>query len=451
MQIRPKIGVAREVEVPVDAGLEAGSLKLRRIRMRNTEGPFSTLLTALCLLSTAYHFAAPGMARAQLGVETLSPSSKISILTIVPGDEVYSLFGHTAIRIQDPEQGIDHTYNYGTFEFGDPVSFVARFAYGNLDYILSETSFPRMLAYYRDVARRPVIEQVLNLTHRQRLKIFEHLERNARPENRAYRYDFLFDNCSTRVRDAFHDRLDSLRFSSESVPDATFRHLLDRYAPHRPFLNFGWDLLLGPAVDRQAEAWETMFLPYYLMSAADSAVVTRGDLSEPFVASKDTLFWIEGRGIQDASAPWPSIVMWGIFWIGLSITILQRSGGWSGLARWFDAVLFAVVGLAGLIMLLMWTISLHAVTHQNWNLMWAWPTHLIAALPLLQGRRGVWLRSYLIAAALLATTALLGWAFWPQELPAAAIPLVLLLALRSAWRVFGTGVLRVRTARATAS
>src|SRR5690606_20229754 len=114
---------------------------------------------------------------------------------------------------------------------------------------------------------------------------------------------------------------------------------------------------------------------------------TRGDISEPFVARKDTLFWIEGRGIQDAVAPWPSIVMWGVFWLGLSITIVQRSGGWSGLARWFDATLFAIVGLAGLVMLLMWTVSLHAVTHQNWNLIWAWPTHMIAAIPLGRARQ----------------------------------------------------------------
>src|SRR5690606_37400248 len=102
-------------------------------------------------------------------------SASISILTILPGDEVYSMFGHTAIRVQDPEQGIDHTYNYGTFDFGNPISFVIRFAYGDLDYILSDTSFPRMLAFYRDVAGRPVIEQELNLSHPQRMKVFEFL------------------------------------------------------------------------------------------------------------------------------------------------------------------------------------------------------------------------------------------------------------------------------------
>lgn len=408
----------------------------------------SAMRSALALMLA---LSTPALTQAQLGLERLSPSSTVSILTILPGDEIYSMFGHTAIRVQDPEQAVDHTYNYGTFAFGNPLVFTARFAYGNLDYILSETSFPRMFAFYRDVAKRPIIEQTLNLSHAQRQKLFEFLERNARPENRAYRYDFLFDNCSTRVRDALYEQLDSLQYATNTVPEATFRHLLDPYAADRPFLDFGWDLLLGSPVDRQAESWETMFLPLYLMAAIDSATINVGTVQEPFVASKDTLFWIEGRDLPQASAPWPSIVMWAIFWAGLSITIMQRTGGWLVLGRWFDALLFGIVGIAGLLMLLMWVVSLHSVTNYNWNLLWAWPTHLIAGVVLAKRGAATWMRAYLVGAVLFTTSALLGWILLPQELPVAAIPIVLLLGLRSAWRAFGKDAHREQTVRAAAS
>lgn len=406
--------------------------------------------TAILLL-VLVSLAQPRHASAQLGADTLSASSTISVLTILPGDEVYSMFGHTAIRVQDPEQGIDHTYNYGTFDFGNPIVFVGQFSYGNLDYILSDTAFRSVLSFYRDVARRPIIEQVLNLTLQQRLKVFEFLEWNARPENRAYRYDFLFDNCSTRVRDLFYNELDSLQYATDTVPEATFRHLLDPYAADRPFLDFGWDLLMGTQVDRLASEWETMFLPLYLMAAVDSATIQRNGQPHPFVAKKDTLFWVEGRDMPDSTAPWPSIVLWGVFWIGLSLTILQRSGAWQRAGAMFDGILFLVVGLAGTVMLLMWLVSLHSVTDNNWNLLWAWPTHLVVAFVIGRSNSPVWLRAYLIAHVILTTTALLGWILWPQELPVAAIPVVLLLALRSAWRVFGTGVHRGQTAPAATS
>lgn len=384
-------------------------------------------------------------AAARLPTDTLSESATISILTILPGDEIYSMFGHTAVRVRDPQQDIDQTYNYGTFDFGNPVFFAFTFAYGQLDYFLSDTSFPRIVRFYRDVARRPIIEQVLNLDHAQRVAIFRFLKWNALPENRGYRYDFLYDNCSTRVRDAFYDRFGSLRFHAPP-PGTTFRRMLDPYSVDRPFLDFGWDLLMGTPMDRDAPAWDGMFLPDYLMLAADSATIERDGERVPFVARKDTLFWIPGRSDPGASAPWPSIVMWAFFAAGFALAAHQRTGGAPRFGAWFDATLFGIVGVAGLMMLFMWFVSLHSVTMYNWNLLWAWPAHLVAAVAFARRSEPRWLRGYLIAAVILAMTTLLGWTLWPQELHSASIPLILLIALRSAWHAFGTAVPRARTA-----
>ena len=249
------------------------------------------ILLAASLLVVAQQ---PENARGQARDVRLTDASEVSLITILPGDQIYSLFGHTAIRVQDPGLGLDRTYNYGTFDFGNPFTFSLKFAYGDLNYFLSDASFQRVLPFYRDVARRPIVEQTLNLTLREREELFGFLQWNALPENRAYRYDFLFDNCSTRPRDAFYEHVSDLHFPA-AVRDHTFRRLLDPYVTHLPWLDFGWDLLLGAPVDREAAAWEHMFLPLELMALADAATIERPSGAEPFVARTDTLFWIEGR------------------------------------------------------------------------------------------------------------------------------------------------------------
>ncbi|MBT8399344.1 MAG: DUF4105 domain-containing protein, partial [Rhodothermia bacterium] len=133
--------------------------------------------------------------------DRLSESSRISLVTVMPGDAVHSLFGHSAIRVSDPDRGLDLSYSYGTFNFDDDF-FVAKFALGRMDYYLSVAYWRNALKLYRDIEERPAVEQVLDLTHEERERLFDFLQTNAREENRYYRYDFLFDNCSTRIRDA---------------------------------------------------------------------------------------------------------------------------------------------------------------------------------------------------------------------------------------------------------
>ena len=388
---------------------------------------------ACCVLAvTALSIARAEEAATQPLEDTLFAPSQISVLTILPGDQVYSLFGHSAFRVFDPDSGLDRVYNYGTFEFGNPIVFAARFAYGKLDYYLSTTPFSRTLRYYREVEHRPIIEQVLNLTTEERARLFSFLEWNALPENRVYRYDFLFDNCSTRIRDALFDYTPGLRLGSLGEGPPSFRRMLDPYGAERPMLGLGWDLLMGVPVDRRPEAWERMFLPVDLMTALEEAIVVRGSDTEPIAAARDTLFWIQGRGMPDPGLPWPSMLGWLVFAAGLLITVRERTRG-PLYGRWFDVTLFWIVGLVGTLVAFMWLLTLHSVTLYNWNVLWAWPPHLVAAIGLARPRRWRWLRGYLTAYAVVSAVFLLGWTLWPQGLHVAVIPLVLVLLLRSAW------------------
>ena len=130
----------------------------------------------------------------------LSPESEVSILTIGQGDELYSSFGHSALLISDPQLHVQNVYNYGTFSFDN--DFYAKFTKGQLDYMLSVS--PLQIEYYSWTAaeNRDVVQQVLDLNLDEKNKLYNFLEKNALPENRVYRYNYFYDNCSNRLDSA---------------------------------------------------------------------------------------------------------------------------------------------------------------------------------------------------------------------------------------------------------
>lgn len=184
--------------------------------------------------------------------QKLSPETQVSLLTISPSGELYSTFGHSAIRISDPAQMIDQNYNYGTFNFNAP-GFYMKFLRGYLNYqISSYNSYVEMEYWNRE--NRLITEQVLNLSLSQKQKLFDFLQNNLKPENREYRYKFFTDNCSTRLRDVLQIACgDSLIFDHRLNPDSTYRQWVDKYANknHLEWADFGMDLALGTGSDQK--------------------------------------------------------------------------------------------------------------------------------------------------------------------------------------------------------
>lgn len=364
--------------------------------------------------------------------DSLSEQSEITMVTILPGDPVYTMFGHSALRVHDPVQDVDRLYNYGTFDFDDPF-FIPKFAYGHLRYFLSVASYPGAVQVYKQQGR-PVIEQHLNLTAEQRNALYHFLQTNAQPENRYYQYDFFFDNCSTRIRDAMELALgDAVTFADQPDPDRSFRHLLDPYAADRPLLDLGFDLGLGTPADRSPSPREAMFLPEQLLDAFNHATINRDGTSQPLVTQTDTTFWISGYTSTPSSFDWPTTLAWLFLGLTLGWTAWQattgRPPGEAG-----DALFLAVVGLIGVAVFFLWFISEHMVTQNNWNLLWAWPTHLFAAAAILRRPKSQMLHVYLGATALSTAVIALGWTWLPQDLHAAVFPFVLALGVRSGWR-----------------
>ena len=397
-------------------------LQTKRCRL-----PRTPLLALIALLSLSAFITPVHSVYAQ-APDTLSDEARISLVTVLPGDDLYSAFGHSALRVHDPVQGIDWTYNYGTFDFGSPVTFVPAFAYGRLDYFLSVQPYARAVRYYWLVEERPILEQPLALTAAQRQAIFRFLQTNALPENRFYRYDFFFDNCSTRLRDVLEVALgDEVRFAWPDSTLPSFRRLLDPYLTDQPGLDAGMDLLLGLPADRPATPREATYLPVVLLEATTHAQIRTASGWQPLAPRVDTVAWSAERAAPSSALPWPHLVGWTLFAAILALSWRARQR--DAVLR-ADVWLFGLAGLVGLVLLFLWLVSEHAVTDLNPDLLWAWPTHLIAAVYLARKRHNRIVRGYLTFAAVGTLGVVLTWSLWPYLHPA-FLPVALALALRA--------------------
>lgn len=357
-------------------------------------------------------------------VPVLSDSARISLMTVSPGSELYSVFGHSAVRVYDPITRINRVYNYGTFDFDQP-NFYLNFCRGKLLYALDVESY-RNFEYGNLHDLRWMEEQVLNLNGEQRQRIFSLLQTNALPENKDYKYDFFYDNCATRIRDLVKETFfHQITFDSSGLkPGVTMRQLLKPYLKNYPWTDFGIDLILGLAADRKALAEDYMFLPDHLR---DLVGATKLDGKTPLVRAEHLIpeYKIDQPAFTPGFLDRPLWVMSFIALMGLLSMANRRT------ERIFDTIFWFVLGLAGLVIALLWFATEHTATKTNLNLFWALPTHLLFFW---RRSKSEFVENYFTGAAILAALMLVFWAWIPQALPVAAIPLVVLVVVKGIWR-----------------
>lgn len=307
--------------------------------------------------------------------QQLSPSATVSIITCNPGKDVYSMYGHTAIRVSDPEQRIDAVFNYGVFSFETP-NFMYRFAKGQTDYLMISQRFGSFLPEYQE-DKRSVYEQVLNLSPEGKNKLFNALLENAKPENREYRYNFFIDNCATRVRDMIERNAGvSVRFT-DNRPTESFRDLIKKFHHSFRWIDLGIDLLVGKKADEPVSAYGQMFLPEYLQNQFAKAEITVDGKSQPLVLETRTLLEFPNTKLN-SDLPWPAIFFGCIFLIIAAISVrgyLQKKK-----TDWLDYWLLSLSGISGLIIGWFTLYSEHPAMSPNYNLLWAFPANLFFVL-----------------------------------------------------------------------
>lgn len=216
-------------------------------------------------------------------------SIRLSLLTCAPGEEIYSLFGHTAIRYENPSQGIDVVFNYGLFSFNTP-NFIFRFSLGETDYQLGATDYERFAAEYAFFGRS-VWQQTLNLTDEEKTELIRLLQENYRPENRVYRYNFFYDNCATRPRDKIEESIAGKVIYPAEPQDGslTFRDIVHQYCKGHPWARFGIDLCIGSEADQPITQRQMMFAPFYLMDAFDGAQIKSDSIQRPLITDRKSV------------------------------------------------------------------------------------------------------------------------------------------------------------------
>ena len=297
----------------------------------------------------------------------------VSLLTAWPGPEVYQLCGHSAIRIRGAE--VDSVWNYGVFDFDEP-NFVYRFVKGETDYML--VGYPTMwfMPEYLSEGRK-VLEQDLNLTQDEAWKLRSLLQTEALPQNRTYRYNYVNDNCATRITDRLAQATDARLIFPDTIAYGTFRREMRAFHRDYPWYQFGIDLALGSGLDRELRANEEMFVPTVMSDRYAGAMLSDG---RRLVSDTRQLMPDSGHATLPAT-PW---YLTPNFWSAICFILMAAFSvfmAWKRrILRWLYCLWFAIIGLGGCIIAFLVFASDHEATSPNMLLLWLNPLQLIVVV-----------------------------------------------------------------------
>jgi hypothetical protein len=327
--------------------------------------------------------------------------------------------------VQDREKGIDWIYNYGTFNFNTP-NFYSKFARGKLLYSLSKQRFENFLYTY-ELENRWVKEQVLDINATERNEVFSFLENNYKPQNRDYKYDFLMENCSTKIPEVLKSTLGQDLVYINYLQDShrSFRDLIQENLIRNSWSSFGIDLALGAVIDREADYQQYMFLPEYVFHQLEQTTVD----GRPIVSRERTIldYRLQNRGNYFTSSP--------LFWFGLlflfTATITYIDFRNQVRSRVLDFILFLFTGLAGCLMVFLWFFTDHTATAMNLNVFWAFPINLVLAYYVVRYKHlPAWSAPFLVILLAFLLIAVLVWALGIQYFSPVVSVLLLSLGLR---------------------
>lgn len=372
-----------------------------------------------------------GIARAEL----VDSAVTVSLVTCSPGQEAYSLYGHTALRVRGSKPlPYDVVFNYGVFDFNAP-NFVGRFVLGKTDYMVVPCDFYVFLSEY--AARGSyVVEQVLNLRPYEADTLARALWTNCQTENATYRYNFFINNCTTKARDMVEAHIDGSVVYPVHRPRYTYRQLVHNYTKDYPWSEVGNDLLLGADADTLLSVRAEMFLPINMMHYADSAMIraSRGGY-RPLVKETCELVSVDPEAQRREREAQPSFPLtphklgWLLFALSLVVALWElyrRKLLWVA-----DAVTLSVQGLMGIIVAIMVMFSTHPTVGSNWQVWVLNPLPLVFLWWVIKADRNMARHPYHVVAMSVLLVALCLPSLVPQTFSALYMPLTLVFLTRS--------------------
>ncbi len=341
---------------------------------------------------------------------TLSDETKINLLTCTAGDAIYTKFGHTAIHVSDPQNDIDLVFNYGAFSFYAD-NFYYKFVKGETDYQLGINIMENFRQEY-DRTHRQIFTQELNLSQAEKQAIFDALIKNYKPENRIYRYNFVFDNCATRPYYLIEKTLQKEILAPQfDTRQDTYRDIITRYTGADSWLQFGIDLIFGENADCIMTPHERLFLPEELMNRFSEGQFAGEQGVQKIIKSESVGVFADAARGSFVKSPYliiVALVLLNLLAMFFEICLRRRN-------YIVEIVLSFVLGVLGIVGTYLSFFSEHPLVQDNYNLLFMNPFFLVIFVLLLfpQGRR-IYQKIELPLLAYF-MLALLIWLFSPQD------------------------------------
>jgi hypothetical protein len=357
-----------------------------------------------------------------------SNDTTVYLLTCGPGTETYSVYGHSALRIVIPEKHIDTVYNWGVFEFDAP-NFVWKFAKGRLDYMVIGESLKGFLESYF-FEQRYVYSQRINIDASEVRMLVGLINENMKPENVKYRYDFFYDDCTTRIRDLLEKAIgENLKYPPEEKGKLpSFRDMVGKYQSPYPWYKFGVDLIMGSTADKKVSFRDRMFLPLDMMEELSKTHVYRSGKMIPLLQNPVVLVDIESPVVKKMFLVSPPVVFTLVIILVLILTALTKS---RKIIKIMDLIIYLVFSVLSVLMIFFNFFTDHQQMRLNLNIIWLNPLIIVCLILLILNKTTpMWFRIvFYISAGFLVLHFIL-----PQEFNISFFLLAIILLIRSSVR-----------------
>lgn len=361
----------------------------------------------------------------------------VYLLTCNPGTETYSIYGHSALRVVNKVNSTDLVYNWGVFDFSTP-NFAWKFAKGRLDYLLAVETMDNFLRTYF-YEKRAVYCQRINLLPEEIKTLMILIDENLKPENAKYRYDFFYDDCSTRIRDLLEKSIgNNLLYPPEDKYNTpTFRFMTGKYEATTPWLKFGIDLIMGSPGDIKTTFRDRMYLPLDMQNCLNESVINRAGKMTPILQNSELILDFDLPVLKDKRLIAPeNVFSLFLVLIIIAIPLIKHRA----IINAIDISIFSIFSILAGLMIFFNFFTDHQQMKMNFNILWLNPFILVCLVNLIIGKPGIiWFRIVFFISALFLIIHLV----IPQDFHIGVLPLVLLMAIRSSsrasfpWNPFG--------------
>lgn len=352
----------------------------------------------------------------------------VYLITCGPGLETYSIYGHSALRVVITSAKTDTVYNWGIFDFGAP-NFAWNFAKGKLAYWVGDDPIQRFLREYF-YEKRWVVAQKINLDQNEATTLIKLIHTNLREENKKYKYDFFYDDCSTRIRDLLEKSIGEklLYPPSPAGKLPTFRSMTGKCQSVLPWLNFGIDLIMGAPGEKKASIRDQMFLPLDMKEILSQSVINRSGKMTPLLQNPEYLMDFDKVEVKQNLLLSPVFVFTYLLIVIVILSAILKSKRANKL---IDISVYSVFSILALLMIFFNFFTDHPQMKMNLNILWLNPFIIICLLAVIFKKESViWFRIMFV----ISTLFLVLHMVLPQAFNIAILPLLLILIVRSSVR-----------------